>query len=210
MSLSIHNHDLSNYGNELYECIKIIPDAVKIIHWVTYRILTEYPNLEFFDDIPCSAFKVHEYQNGWPSGKKSIVRILNIARERNIPVMIHTGGNKESNSSAYLNICRKFKDSIIILAHGSPIHETIEVMTECENVYVDTAFMPVNDLQLLIENKFENRIIFGSDYPINRYFIPEKNDTDWYLENINLYVKMIGTEMFSKISNENFIKVFGS
>ena len=66
----------------------------------------------------------------------------------------------------YEAVIRKYSKVQVILAHGRPLNQTMNVLHHCPNAFVDTAFMPHEHLQTLIQNGFADRVLFGTDTPI--------------------------------------------
>jgi predicted TIM-barrel fold metal-dependent hydrolase len=77
-----------------------------------------------------------------------------------------------------------------ILAHGRPIDQAYKIIRQYSNAHVDTAFMPIEDINFLIENGVKNKIIFGSDYPIDSYFYPEQDRKERYASRLNQLKKL--------------------
>ena len=170
--------------------------------WVSPGMLRHSRDLRpyFFRDF--AGIKIHGLQ-GWNPNGKEIHRVLSIAREKNLPVLLHTGEHEICRAGAYLRLCREFGDVRIILAHGRPLDECITVMKECPNVYADTAFMPVNNILILRNEGLIKRVLWGTDFPVMRYFydIPPE---DYYRQKISEAINILGESDFTRITQENF------
>lgn len=171
--------------------------------WVSPDMLEQSQDLSayFFRDF--AGIKIHGYHQDWDPNGKPLRRVLAIAQDKNLPVMFHTGGCERSNAGAYMKICSEFHDVKIILAHGRPIDECIDVMKECSNVWADTAFMSIENIIKLREEGLITRVLWGSDFPIMRYFydIPAE---EYYTRKINEARKALREEDFSQITHKNF------
>ena len=170
--------------------------------WVSPGMLRHSRDLRpyFFRDF--AGIKIHGLQ-GWNPNGKEIHRVLSIAREKDLPVLLHTGEHEICRAGAYLRLCREFDDVRIILAHGRPLDECITVMKECPNVYADTAFMPVNNILILRNEGLIERVLWGTDFPVMRYFydIPPE---DYYRKKISEAINILGESDFTRITQENF------
>lgn len=170
--------------------------------WVSPGMLRHSRDLRpyFFRDF--AGIKIHGLQ-GWNPNGKEIHRVLSIAREKNLPVLLHTGEHEICRAGAYLRLCREFPDVRIILAHGRPLDECITVMKECPNVYADTAFMPVKNILILSNEGLIERVFWGTDFPVMRYFydIPPE---DYYRQKISEARNILGVSDFTRITQENF------
>ena len=151
-----------------------------------------------------AGLKVHGYHQDWNPDGKEIRRIFDIARDRNLPVMFHTGGRDACEAGVYMNICRDFPDVRVILAHGRPIDECIAVMKECPNAWADTAFMPVKNIVRLRDEGMISRVLWGSDFPVMRYYydIPAE---EYYRQRIDEASEALGAEDFRRITQDNFM-----
>lgn len=170
--------------------------------WVSPGMLRHSRDLRpyFFRDF--AGIKIHGLQ-GWNPNGKEIHRVLSIAREKDLPVLLHTGEHEICRAGAYLRLCREFGDVRIILAHGRPLDECITVMKECPNVYADTAFMPVNNILILRNEGLIERVLWGTDFPVMRYFydIPPE---DYYRQKISEARNALGESDFTRITQSNF------
>ncbi|MBR0279003.1 MAG: amidohydrolase family protein [Synergistaceae bacterium] len=170
--------------------------------WVSPGMLRHSRDLRpyFFRDF--AGIKIHGLQ-GWNPHGKEIRRAVSIAGDKNLPVMLHTGDHEICRAGAYLRLCREFGDVRIILAHGRPLDECITVMKECPNVYADTAFMSVNNILILRNEGLIERVFWGTDFPVMRYFydIPPE---DYYRQKISEAINILGESDFTRITQENF------
>jgi hypothetical protein len=58
----------------------------------------------------------------------------------------------------------------VILGHGRPVDEAVEVLKENPNAWVDTAFMSPSSLRVIVAAGLGERTLFGSDIPVDRLF----------------------------------------
>ncbi len=134
--------------------------------WVTHSMLSKSRDLSLYLDDDIRGFKVHGASEPWPPNGKGLARIFELAKEREIPVLLHTGERESCLAGMYEGVCKRFESVPVILAHGRPISETVRVLENCPNAFVDTAFMPHRDLCELLGRNFFDRILFGTDAPI--------------------------------------------
>jgi predicted TIM-barrel fold metal-dependent hydrolase len=153
-------------------------------------------------EVPYKLLKIHGFLHNWSQIKME--RIINYAELIGLSIMIHTGGKKVSEAYNYAKLCKKFPNVKFILAHGRPIEHAIRLLTELDNTYVDTAFMSYEDINLLITCGFENKILFGSDYPVIQNFRPNIKLIVWYGNLIIEMKKTFGHKCFEKITSDNF------
>lgn len=148
--------------------------------WVTHAMLEKSKDLSLFMEgslhgyskcRPVHGLKVHGVSEPWEPNGKLLQHVFAIAREHNIAVKLHTGERDKCFAGMYKKICQKFPDVRVVLAHGRPLDQAMDVLQSCENVYVDTAFMPHAHQQILLQHGFANRILFGTDSPIPGRFL---------------------------------------
>lgn len=160
---------------EMYELIRIGGSCIHPILWITPRMINTWGiRYMLHNKIRWQGIKMHWLAHReWYYNKKLTSSAIVIARKLQVPVLLHTGDYKECHAEVFLPLCSKNPDMTFILAHGRPLDETISVLSTCPNTYVDTAFMPASHVKILAERGFCNRILFGTDVPIN--LIYDKN-----------------------------------
>jgi len=119
--------------------------------------------------------KVHARAHRWSPNGVALQSVARIAAERNIPLKLHTGGQLRCDAGAYYKLCRNNVNTKFILAHGRPVDQALVILKECPNVFVDTAFMPMDDVAMLVRYDMSDRIFFGSDYPLDQLFYPDES-----------------------------------
>lgn len=201
-----NNHELVE--NELVTLFQNAPDETVPILWLTPEMLKNFHNLNIRQKIPFYGIKIHGFANNWEPSGSNLNHAFEIANELKLPLILHTGGKPESDAMAYNQICGKFKEVKIILAHGRPIDQAIEVVRRNPNVYVDTAFMPLEHIQSLKAKFNDDKILFGTDFPIDTYFFPDESATKRYKERVISLVKTFGENAVFQWANANFHKIF--
>ncbi len=78
-----------------------------------------------------------------------------------------------------------------------------------QNVWADTAFVPIENVVKLCNEGFSDRILWGTDYPIPRYFYPEIDMKLYYKETLSALQKSVNQADFAKITSENFRCCYG-
>lgn len=190
---------------EILEMMALAPEQTLPVLWISPEMLEASKDLKKYDILPFVAFKIHGISHKWDPKGKSLRRVFHIARERNIPLLIHTGGSPDTESGVYAVVCSQFPDVIVILAHGRPVNQAITVMKRCQNTRVDTAFMPIEDIKQIVASGLSDRILFGTDFPIDKYFYPKQSEISRYKNRVNTLVKTFGEKTFLKWANAKTI-----
>lgn len=209
-STSICDENYEGVINEFHQLLKISGNRIFPILWITPDMLFSNNINSFFQsNISWKLIKIHGYLHKWPVKSRQISQVILIAKKLNIPILLHTGGFKRCNAGSYGNLISKHPDLIFILAHGRPIAEAISVMRKFQNAWVDTAFMPIVDIIELIGNGFEDRILYGSDYPITQFYKEtEEEDSEYYLKRIIEIRNLLNIKQQDKLFFLNFQKLF--
>jgi len=156
---------------EAREMLRLAPGRAHPFFWVTDEYLKRDRYLENLPDF-YEGFKLHGGETPWLHHWKLLNRVLSIARERRLPVQIHTGGevNERDNPlTAYLYSCMAFKEVNFDLAHGKPFRSVPDAVNRNENVYVDCAYCTQEIVQGWLDaGAREDRILFGSDIPVQQ------------------------------------------
>ncbi len=143
--------------------------------------------------IPESArgIKLHPYIENYVLEEGSVLPTLQIARKRNMPVLVHTDDRKPSLSRGKLIgvLATQFPDITFVMAHcgsyapgkieipgaswtnegliSELVSEAIEVATSCSNVYIEVSVLASKTkTKLIAQGAPLDKILLGSDFPI--------------------------------------------
>ena len=193
---------------EMRELIRIGGSCIHPILWITPRMIKSWGlSYMLHSKIKWEGVKLHwQAHREWYYNRKTLHKALEVARCMQVPVLLHTGDFKECHANVFLDICKKYDSLDYVLAHGRPIRETIEVLSACRNVRVDTAFMPVEDVKQLCDNGFSERILFGTDAPINHVYNKDLSTTQYIQKCLRDIRSVLTKEDFEQITNRNFYK----
>jgi predicted TIM-barrel fold metal-dependent hydrolase len=127
-----------------------------------------------FGSIPYKGIKLHPFAHNWDFNNMRHMEVLHslfdYAAGNNLPVLIHTGHSGIDSADRFERFMDEYRSVKCILAHCRPIHTTIEMLKKYSNVYCDTAFTPKTDIRQIDLAGLQNKIIFGSDFPITHFF----------------------------------------
>lgn len=163
------------------------------------------PNSKWEIDKKFKAIKIHTYAQSWSD--ENLLNIAKLASKQKLLFLIHTGYDECCSAIRFEKIISEFPETTYILCHGRPIKYVAYLMQKYPNVWVDTAFMPIEDVAELVNKGFEDRILFGSDYPINRWFPQLANEHDWYTDLIDKIKRFFTKDVCEKIFHKNFSKL---
>lgn len=186
---------------EMRELVRVCGSRVHPILWITPRMMKTWGiRYMLHSKIRWEGVKLHwRAHREWFYNRKLLQSALNVARQLRVPVLLHTGDSKECHARVFLEICTNNQDLNFVLAHGWPIDETMEILSRCNNVYVDTAFMPIEDVLALVKNHFTQRVLFGTDAPINLLFYKEMSTVQYIQYCLSILQKTIPLEAYEQI-----------
>lgn len=193
---------------EMRELIKIGGSHIHPVLWLTPRMMKTWGiRYMLHSKIKWQGVKMHwGAHHEWYYNKKLEVQALDVARELSVPILLHTGNFKECHASVFKTLSLENPDLAFVLAHGRPIDETLDVLQNCPNTIVDTAFMPPHDVLLLTENGFTDRILFGSDAPINLLFYRDKTTTEYIKSCRTVLQNTLPQSVYNRIMSNQLYK----
>lgn len=194
------------------ELKELAGDRVCSVLWLTPQSLHNGGAEAFLESgIEWKCVKIHPWLNfgGWQDDNGDREMAIGIARRLHVPLLIHTGETEGSYPLCFEGSIKKHKDVTFILAHGRPIGEALELMERYPNVWADTAFMPIENIRKLCDEGLSERVLWGSDYPINKHYYPQTDAREYYLNLIRQLKETISAEDFELVTHTNFERLFG-
>lgn len=194
---------------EMIELKRLGGSRVHPILWITPQMLkSEKIDKMFLSDIEWQGIKIHpEAHNEWSNTKALTSRAINIAVKRKIPFMIHTGEDVVANAITFENYYAEYPQLQFILAHGKPFQQALNMLKKYNNITIDSAFMNAKDVNRFCKADFPDKIIFGSDAPINKLFY-RKLSTQEYIKKYICQLRKNISPAFSEsiLSNTVYFK----
>ena len=206
-STSAADEKHTNAVRELSELMLVPGLGTWPLLWVTPRLMKKHPRLSKpLETLPYRGMKVHSRANQWSD--TALNRVLALAVQRELPVLIHTDDDPDSCPMRFDDLISKHPQVQIVLAHGRPLDQAIQLMKRHDNVAVDTAFMPIAHIKRLIREGYSDRILFGSDIPADRCFY-SSSPARRYARRIKAVRMSAGPQYFKLIMQDNCIRYFG-
>ncbi|MBR0536411.1 MAG: amidohydrolase [Clostridia bacterium] len=137
------------------------------------KTLTE--DVKLVKELNLKGIKTHPDIQGFKADCDGYKKIYDLCSELNIPVLMHTGDSRYDNSNPdrIANILENFPKLTVIGAHfggWSLWQEAAEKLHKYDNFFVDTCsslyLLSDTDAKKIINKYGEDKVIFGSDYPI--------------------------------------------
>lgn len=188
------------------ESRRVIP-----ILWIIPQMLYDC-GVEYFleSGIHWQCLKIHPQLNPeeWNPNNKNIKQVVQLAKQMDVPILIHTGTLPYCHAGLYRQLLLENNDIPFILAHGRPIEETIDILESCPNAFTDTAFMSTEDIVKLCNEKLSERVLWGTDYPIPKYFFRTKKMKNYYQHLLSSLENCVTHKQFLDITTNNAKKIW--
>lgn len=143
------------------------PDAVPLMTWA-------------FDKLGAGGLKLHPTSRGWTLEDDRVAALVDLAAQRQLPVMVHTGGtvsvlsDEHCQPNALLGLAARFAGVNFIAGHSGflnwrafgsdpPANLWFDISAWQEGLRSDEEELKVEIRQLLA--RFPNRVFFGTDSP---------------------------------------------
>jgi predicted TIM-barrel fold metal-dependent hydrolase len=160
------------------------------------------------------ALKIHTAADGESVDSERYAELLSTANDLGLLIILHTGCLHShlifkrpdySRAELFAPWFEEHRDLTFILAHMN-FHEpqvAMDLVTEHENVYVDTSWQPAETIAEAVRRVGSDRVLFGSDWPLLG------NNISVGLQRIEDCVDtgLISAEDSRKILGENAVKL---
>lgn len=206
MSTTIWDEDYEKVLHEMRELTELAPNNALPVLWLSPQMLLE-GKLDMMLDrgIHWRALKVH---GNHPWSLNGVNECANIAEELHLPLILHTGDFPHCEPNVYKEIIKSHPRVTFVLAHCRPVDQAIVVMQECPNCYGDTAYTSSNDVQKLMDVGLEDRILFGTDYPMQKIHNPNGDLMTDYKAKVHDDRKVMSDKQWEKVTHLNFKRLY--
>lgn len=116
------------------------------------------------------AIKLHPFHSAISPTDKRVIPYLEFAKQYNLAVISHTGGCEDASPTNLYKAAKMFPSVPFIMAHmglESDNSEAIELLGKADNLFGDTAWVPMSSTVKVIEKYGTKRMMFGTDSPID-------------------------------------------
>ncbi len=116
------------------------------------------------------ALKLHPYHSKISPVDKKTLPYLELAKKYRLPVVSHTGCGPEDAPVHVYEAAKLFPEIPFVMVHmglGSDNKEALELLGKADNLYGDTAWVPVETTIEAVRRYGSSKMMFGSDAPID-------------------------------------------
>ncbi|MBQ3512206.1 MAG: amidohydrolase family protein [Lachnospiraceae bacterium] len=158
--------------------------------------------------------KVHPFHSNTFFHSDRMEPYIELAQKYELPVMSHTGGCEAADAKYVYEMALKYPKVNFIMAHmglGTDNKDAINLMEKADNLYADTAWVPVSSTIEIIKRFGSKRIFFGSDSPIDgvdTYYFNREGKPSMYREYFHGLEEVIGTEAYKDLMYRNAMEFF--
>ena len=161
------------------------------------------------------ALKFHPYHSAVPFDDERVESYMDLAEQYDLPVITHTGNSFCDNVDRVLNMAKRHPNVKFVMAHlglGTDNQRAIEIAAKTPNIYGDTAWVPMLSTIQFINQVGPDKLMFGSDLPIDGPETYSKNRYDQrslYQDYFHELPKYISAENYEKLMGKNASRLFG-
>lgn len=124
-------------------------------------------------------YKFYPADHGFDPLSAEMMEVYERCSDVGQPIMFHTGLTAQRDAtedfirpSDYQTLVTRLPNLTVVFAHGGKpdwYGEALEMAVKYENVYLDTALVPIADVARWIDYhpRIKNKVLFGSDLPVS-------------------------------------------
>lgn len=170
--------------------------------WIPF---CELKNLKKYWKDEFSALKIH------PAVEKALSDsnykyAMELAADMGVPLIIHTSYDDESSCLRFAKIAEAIDNLKLVLAHGRPFEKCIKSLQISKNIFADTAYMPPEEAKKISQAGYGNQLIFGSDFPLDRFHFSSENPIARYSKFKDEMTRILPKRALSQNFNFLFVK----
>ena len=161
------------------------------------------------------ALKVHPTLSNLSFSDEKMDPYMELARKYKWPVMVHTADDVVANPMRVYEMACRYPDITFIMAHmglGTDNKLAVDLMEKASNLYADTTWVPVETTLEVIRRYGSERVMFGSDNPIDgldTYYCNPKGEPNMYGQYLGSLKEMISKEDYENLMEKTARRVFG-
>ena len=153
--------------------------------------------------------KLHPFHSQLHFDDTRIDSYCQMARNYHLPILVHCANDRTCEPSVIAKMAEKYPDVIFIMAHlglGTDHQEAISLISTYPNLYGDTAWVPWEDVKKAIDTCGSEKILFGTDNPING--LDTYDDEDIYNHYFKELRDTLSQDQWDNFTHKNFVSIF--
>lgn len=159
------------------------------------------------------AIKLHPFHSRISPVDERTIPFLELANKYKLAVVSHTGTGKEDHPKYVYEAAKMFPEIPFVMVHmglGSDNKEALDLLGMADNLYGDTAWVPMETTIEAIRRYGSKKMMFGSDTPIDgldTYFCNPKGERSVYQDYFHVLPERISTEAYEDLMWRNAVEV---
>lgn len=160
------------------------------------------------------AIKLHPFHSNVAPTDERTIPYLELAKKYHLPVISHTGGCEAASPTLLYEAAKLYPSVPFIMAHmglGSDNKEALELLGKAENLYGDTAWVPMETTIEAIRQYGSKKMLFGSDTPIDgvdTYLCNPKGERSLYQDYFHVLPDKINKTAYEDLMYRNAVNLF--
>lgn len=159
------------------------------------------------------AIKIHPFHSDTAPTDPKVIPYLEFARDHGLAVLSHTGGCKKASPENLYQAAKLFPSVPFIMAHmglGSDNSEALDLLGKADNLFGDTAWVPLETTVKAVKRYGSERILFGSDAPIDgvdTYLCNPKGERSLYQDYFEKLSQLTSVQAYEDIMYKNAVHI---
>ena len=161
------------------------------------------------------AIKLHPFHSKISPVDARTIPFLELANKYKLAVVSHTGTGEEDHPIHVYEAAKMFPEIPFVMVHmglGSDNNEALDLLGKADNLYGDTAWVPMSTTIEAIRRYGSKRVMFGSDNPIDgldTYFCNPKGEPSLYRQYFGELKEKISSEDYENLMENTAKEIFG-
>lgn len=174
---------------EAVEMKRVAGRLAHIFFWLSWHLFEEDRAMKWLNSGLFEGVKFHELETPWIGRySKELMSVLGVIERHGLPVQFHTGDNN-CRVSDLLSVAKQFPGVRFNFSHCKLMSESASAIYEQQNVFADTAGVPIGQIQMLKDYAWDNRLLYGSDIPTIQAY-EDVSLTDYYRREVLAFSKL--------------------
>lgn len=193
------------------------PGKIGVAPWVkplTQGMTKELEKMVYANRDLIYAIKLHPFHSHVAPTDERTLPYIELAEKINVPVISHTGNSADDDPLHLYEAAKLFPKVSFVMVHmglGTDNKRALELLGKADNLYGDTAWVPVNTTIEAIKEYGSKRMMFGSDMPIDgvdTYLHNPKGERSLYQEYFHELPELISADTYEDLMFRNAMSVF--
>ena len=160
------------------------------------------------------AIKLHPYHSKISPVAPNTIPYLELANRYGLAVVSHTGNNEEDSPLHMYEAAVMFPNVNFVMVHmglGTDNTLALDLLGKADNLYGDTAWVPMSTTLEAIKRYGNDKMMFGTDAPIDgvdTYATNPKGERSLYQDYLHVLPDMIDNETYEALMWKNAKRIF--